>query len=450
MRRLLRLPLLAVFLVTAGCSFPYADPPQAATSTTSTTEPAGPTTEPPPTTAPDPLDPSQLLGPVDRILMQTPEGVQLADAAGLHDLDPVGAPFEGQPTFSPNGTWAAWVQVAGSSSAVAVVDLFAYDPGLDVPPVRTSTAPIIPFYLGFDRAEARLGALGGAGEVAFAVGDLQIDAPPRFGPVLEQATPLFPAWGPDDLLALNLGGELQVRDGFGSLLRSHGETLGAAPVWLADGRVVHVSPDAEIVAIADDPRVGVGDPVITALSAVGGFARLFASPDGDLLAVTVEGSPAGGASPVVLRQDEPDPSDEPADPDDVGLTDGVWVLDPADGSATQLLDRPVQGVFWAPTNDRLLIAEADDGLVWTVVDLDGVVLDQIGPVVPSETFAANYVPFLDQYAQSITLWSPDGSRFVSPERFGDAPHIVIHAVGQPGQRAVLGAGEMAVWAPLAR
>lgn len=447
MFRSLRLALIAALLLAAGCSFPYADPPQAATSTTSTTEPAGPTTEPPPTTAPDPLDPSQLLGPVDRILMQTPSGVQLADAAGLHDLDPTGAPFEGQPTFSPNGTWAAWVQVAGSASAVAVVDLFGYEPGLALPEVRSSTAPVIPFYLGFDRTETRVGALGGAEEVAFTIGTLQIDTAPGFGPVLDQDTPLFPAWGPDDLLAMNLGGQLQVRDGFGTLLRSHGETVGAAPVWLADGRLVHLSPDAEIVAIADDPRAATGEPAVTPLTAVGGFARLFASPDGDLLAVAVEGSPASGASPVVFQQDDPD---ESVDPDDVGLTDGVWVLDPADGSSVQLLDRPVQGVFWAPTNDRLLIAEANDGLVWTVVDLVGTVLDQIGPVVPSETFAANYVPFLDQYAQSITLWSPDGSRFVSPERFGDVPHLVIHAVGQPGQRAVLGAGEMAVWAPLAR
>ena len=447
MFRSLRLPLVAALAVAAGCSFPYADPPQTATSTTSTTVAPGSTTEPPPTTAPDPLDPSQLLGPVDRILMQTPAGVQLADAAGLHDLDPAGAPFEGQPTFSPNGTWAAWVQVAGSASAVAVVDLFGYEPGLALPEVRSSTAPVVPFYVGLDRTETRVGALGGAEEVAFTIGALQIDAAPGFGPVVDQATPLFPAWGPDDLLAMNLGGELQVRDGFGTLLRSHGETAGAAPVWLADGRLVHLSADAEIVAIADDPRTGTAEPVITSLTPVGGFARLFASPDGDLLAVTVEGSPASGASPVAFQQNDPD---EPAEADDVGLTDGVWVLDPADGSATQLLDRPVQGVFWAPTNDRLLIAEANDGLVWSVVDLVGTVLDQIGPVVPSETFAANYVPFLDQYAQSITLWSPDGSRFVSPERFGNAPHLVIHAVGQPGQRAVLGAGEMAVWAPLSR
>lgn len=434
----------------AGCSFPYADPPSAATSTTTTTTApdSTTTTAPTPTTPPGPRDPADLLGPADRLLLQTPDGIQLADTAGLHDLDPAGAPFEGQPTFSARGSWAAWVQVAGNQGAVAVVDLFAYEPGLDVPPVFTASPPVIPFYLGFDRDESRLAALGGAGDVALTIGDLQLDGPPVFGPIAATDVPLFPSWGPGGALALNAGGLVEVRSGLTGETQIVGDATPTAPVWLGD-RVVFVSDEAEIVAVSDATAPLGEEPSSETLASVGGLARVFAGPDGDRLAVTVRGNPAGGASPVSFRQTDPDDAEPLPGSPEAPLTDGVWVLDPAFGAITQVFNEPVEGVFWSPRgNELLLVGAGDDGITWTVVDLAGVVRDVIGPVAPTETFAQNYLPFLDTYAQSMTLWSPDGSRFVSPELLGGAPHLVIHAVGQPAQVAVLTAGEMGVWAPL--
>ncbi len=437
---------IVLALIGAACSFPYADPP--ASSTTTTTVPGTTTTtEPPATTQPEPVDPSDVLGPADRVLIQGPAGVTLADAAGFHDLDRAGAPFEGQMVFSPDGNRVAWVQAAGAQGAIAVVELFGYNPGAPLPEPRSSATPFVPFYLGYGPFGARLAVLGDVGgPIGLTIADHGFEAAPFVGGLLRSDVPVFPSWGPDGDLAANVGGRIEVlRDGDSVDL---GETFGTAPVWLADGRVVFLDPLGELVAV--ELGTGLAEVDRTSLTTVLGDVRLHAAPDGESIAVVVEGNPAaGGASPVVFRQTDPDPADPDAEPE--GLTDGVWLVAP-DADPVQLRELPVEGLQWSPVGDRLLLLdEVDDGLLaWSVIDLAGTVVDEMPPFEPTATFAQAYVPFLDQYAQSMSLWSPDGSRFLSPESFGGVPHVVIHAIGLGEQRTVLAPGEMAVWSPLPR
>ena len=70
--------------------------------------------------------------------------------------------------------------------------------------------------------------------------------------------------------------------------------------------------------------------------------------------------------------------------------------------------------FWDPTGTRLLILEFTEAgaFRWKVWDDDGTTT--FPDFVPAPGLLRDLVPFFDQYAQSMTLWSPDGSAFVYP------------------------------------
>ena len=70
--------------------------------------------------------------------------------------------------------------------------------------------------------------------------------------------------------------------------------------------------------------------------------------------------------------------------------------------------------FWSPDGTKLLSMspEVDERLWfrWNVWE-DGSSF-VTGRFVPSLELSRDYLPFFEQHAQSMTLWSPDGSAFV--------------------------------------
>jgi Tol biopolymer transport system component len=131
----------------------------------------------------------------------------------------------------------------------------------------------------------------------------------------------------------------------------------------------------------------------------------------------------------------------------------LFLVDLATGDVTEIAGAQRGGVFWSPTGDRLLSVSLDaiDGVLWfrwQVHTLDGDLVGQSDRMLPSLTMRRSYLPFADQYAQALTMWSPDGTQFVfAGEVEGAAEGIWIQAADTDGSSQFLIDGDFAAWSP---
>jgi Tol biopolymer transport system component len=153
------------------------------------------------------------------------------------------------------------------------------------------------------------------------------------------------------------------------------------------------------------------------------------------------------------------------------LYDSVVVLD-LDSQAQRVVARGlIAAFFWSPDGEQLAVLNVDESnqrpqgrviparlaaapapqsspvqLVWSVVKItDGMSVD-FSPFRPTYSFIS-LIPYFDQYAQSLSLWSPD-SRFLVfadvDER--DRPSVRVLDITQPQQSARhLSEGIFAAW-----
>lgn len=145
------------------------------------------------------------------------------------------------------------------------------------------------------------------------------------------------------------------------------------------------------------------------------------------------------------------------------FTGELELLDVLTGGSTTLSVKEVVAFFWSPDGRWLATLSRRTGSEQVVVeseplsvqrravrlDLDIIEADtrqvvEHGPVTLSPAFAAQYLPFFDQYSRSHSLWSPDSSAVVLPEVGpGGAPRLVI--LDTSGVRRDLVAGDMPAW-----
>ena len=110
-------------------------------------------------------------------------------------------------------------------------------------------------------------------------------------------------------------------------------------------------------------------------------------------------------------------------------------------------DESVVAFWWSPDGRSLLVLEvAEEGfpmLAWSVWE-DG---SMTGPTEfePDPTFVRDLLPFFDQYAQSMSLWAPDGTAFAFPGRIGDEAGIWVHPVD--GTPELIEEGTWVAWSP---
>ena len=154
----------------------------------------------------------------------------------------------------------------------------------------------------------------------------------------------------------------------------------------------------------------------------------------------------GGDSEVIARTDGlvsfvADPAGErlavfsllPGDPDAVSAaliqekleSNTLSIVDLDDGTVTEVTREPVAVFMWSPDGEKLLVMGAGSApgrvrwSVWT--EEDGLVE---GPeFAPSPHWVEDYLPFHDQYARSMTLWSPDSGSFAFPGEIDDREGI---------------------------
>lgn len=168
------------------------------------------------------------------------------------------------------------------------------------------------------------------------------------------------------------------------------------------------------------------------LATVRGPAHLVAG--GDRVAVRSIASEESGVVEALAQTLPSLPSDTLAV---VGLDDGeVDIVTTAD----------VVAFFWDPSGRRLLYLEVDDEsqLSWHVWE-EGTTTDH-ATFVPDPLWWANFVPFFDQYSQSMTLWSPDGGAFAFPGSVGAEAGVWVQHLGEADPTRV-SSGSWVAWGP---
>lgn len=210
--------------------------------------------------------------------------------------------------------------------------------------------------------------------------------------------PLYFSWDPDgDRLATHVSlDRLELSDFDQSTELGPEPGVFQAPQWTDRGIVA-------VETLAGAPRLIVVSPEgeVEPLATLAGPAYFVASPDGTRVAVQaiIEESDVLSAiyQPI------------PAVP-----SNRLAVVDTERAEVTAVSNGLALAFFWSPGGDRLLVLDItpESAGRWSVWDGDE--LREVVQVRPSESFVRNVLPFFDQYAQSMSLWSPDGTEFAFP------------------------------------
>ncbi|GMQ86335.1 MAG: PD40 domain-containing protein [Acidimicrobiia bacterium] len=237
--------------------------------------------------------------------------------------------------------------------------------------------------------------------------------------------------------------------------------------WTADGRVVAHSENAYLdevhpdrLSIATDPgsfaAPGVRDNQIVYVRSTGPasfLAVISGEKTVDLATVRGPAHLVVGSDRVAVRSIavpgtggvEVLAQSVPSVPPDALVVVGL-----DDGSLEIVADDSIVAFFWDPSGRRLLYLEVgDEGsgeLSWHVWE-EGEVTD-FPSFAPEPTWFATFVPFFDQYAQSMTLWSPDGSAFAFPGMVGGEPGVWVQQLDRETPVRIA-AGSWVAWGPAA-
>jgi TolB protein len=127
------------------------------------------------------------------------------------------------------------------------------------------------------------------------------------------------------------------------------------------------------------------------------------------------------------------------------------VVDRKTGTISRAANEYSPAFFWSPDGTKLLslLPEVTPGRVWFrwAVWADGSSFTT-ERFVPSLVFSRDYLQFFEQYAQSMRLWSPDGSAFVyAGEEESGGSGIWIQPATPHTAPVRLADGVVASWSP---
>ncbi len=367
------------------------------------------------------------------------------------DLNTSGAIPNAALAWSPDSSRLAFSVATGADSQLVTVDPRG---GMRTTIFRGSPVGA-PFYL-YWSPDSR--------HVAFLTSDARGSMALRFAQaaqaesdeVIARGQPNYFSWSPDgEQLALHIGGrqgyvgtyqlgdaEARQRDAEPALFQS--------PAWSPTGEAYLF---ARAGNSARDEIALVRDETETAVAEYHGGVTFGWSPDGARIAYSVLGE--GGQQ----------------------YTD-LTVLDAQSGASRTLVGEPHRAFFWSPDGARIayltsrlaspsvigkvpntslrslggLAAQRADQtdrvleLTWHVVDVESGARTTLASFAPTDDFLFA-VPFFDQYAQSITFWSPD-SRYLllAGAPLGRESAIYrIDTTTEGDGLARIGPGEFAVW-----
>jgi hypothetical protein len=396
----------------------------------------GPAEEP----LPPPAEASELPG---RLLVKLNDGGLATVRPDGADLRIVAVAVRGevqvlQAAWAPDGRRVAWGQI-GADGGVQTPSVVTSRPhGRDA--VATPT-DAVPFYLSWDPTSSRVGFLGSDGTDRFRMGVVErAGTDEGSARSLARGSPFFFAWAPDgDRVLAHVGDERLDEITLDGGTSSVGDGSGRfqAPAWSADGRS---QVYAEATERGERQRVIVRGPDggRRVVARADGAVSLVLSPDGSRLAFQA------------LNADERNLLDRtlPNRAVDVGVT----IVDLETGAIERATIRPAAAFFWDPTGERLAILEptyhpsTPMPFRWVVWDGDGGFVTP--PFVPGRSLLGEYTPFFSQYAQSLTVWAPDGGAFAYPVEHPSEPTTIwVQPTDADASAYRLGFGSFAAWSP---
>lgn len=334
-----------------------------------------------------------------------------------------------QPTWSPDGRVVAWTEIiAGDDDRVN--RLVTVEP--DGTALASAEVPFAPFYLFWSPDSSRLAYLSSWNRASLPSMALRV-AEPVAGettiPVrtLAEGQPFYFSWGPDgQQMVTHIGNErLELQTLAGeqlALAPSSGDF--PAPQWSASGEQL-------VYAVEDE---GIQRLVLTDLEG----AVLTELTDFDNRITFSLNADAGRLAYVATDAD-------------VGLSTlgPLYVVDMATLATRELTTRPVLAFFWSPDGEKLAYITVDGigssiRLHWYV--WDGKNTSDYGRFFPSRTFFQTYLPFFDQYAQSMRIWSPASDAFVYAGARDGNSGIWVQRLDETEPERV-SRGSFAAWSP---
>jgi TolB protein len=354
-----------------------------------------------------------------------------------------------QPTWSPMADLVAWTEVVDVEAVMANTSVMIA--GIDgQSPARSDMAGFAPFYLAWSPDGAWLACLSSWPD-GLALRTVDPAAPDGQPQVIEQGQPLYFSWSPDgarlfahvsgDRLALlSAGGDEEVLD-------PHPGVFGA-PGWTGDGtHLVFVERQGSAQRVNSRQRLvlaGLDGDVERELAVVEGALTFALSSDGARVAfvdTTVEMAMAAFGP---LR-----------------------VVDVESGQTERISAAPVLAFFWSPDGEKLAyltlgegpgdgprasavplnaVSHLDIWLQWHVWDGDESF--ELVRFSPADTYLVDHLRFFDQYARSMTPWSPDSEAFTFAGMTDDgALGIWVQEARPQGALIRAGDGVYSAWSP---
>jgi Tol biopolymer transport system component len=388
------------------------------------------------------VEPSPLRGPPasagdlpGRLLVQT-------TTAGLGVIRPDGTePTElvrGEPNarevltavWSPDGARIAWSQVDVRDGPPANRVVTSDARGEDRSEARL---PFGAFYLSWDPTSSRVAFLGG--QTPFTLGVMERSPGEGGGQPLANGAPFYFSWAPDGrrmvthVASANLD-TVKVNGDSLPLERATGPFQ--APVWTADGRTLLYAADDALVAR------DVASGRVRTLAPLDGFGLMVASADGRVA------FHARGPGEVDFY--DRDIAERATDL-------GVRVVDVDGGPETVVTRAPAVAWSWSPDGRRLAILEpvyGEDAIRFRWVIWDGRDSFATDPFVATLYSQQRQWPFFTQFAQSTSMWSPDGSAFAfAAEQPDGTPTIWVQQAREGVPAFPVALGVAVAWSPTA-
>ena len=392
----------------------------------------------------DPED-SDAVQTVDRILVLSEAGDVFTvrpDGEGRLDLtsDATGARWRRQPVWSPTAERVAWVEIDGRSGVARSALVTARVDGSE-PTFASTDAPA--FFTYWNPTGSMVAYLAPeAAAIQFGVVD--VTAGGDVATPLAHGQPFYFSWAPDGSRVFgHIGPELlsyvSIDGSQSPLVESGGVFL--APQWdLERDRLLYVVRTRTAQSLVVDEQDGSS---IRELLSFEGAMRFSLSSNGRLLAYRVtdgNGEDDDGSSSVVGAGDVVQ-----------AITGALVIHDLVDDRPQPLTREPVIAFFWSPDGNSLLymVPEQIDGqmwLRWYVWDGDRSL--QLESFRPTLVYVRDYLPFFEQYAQALSPWSPDNSRFVyaGTDRRGESG-IWVQAADGAVPPIFVAEGVFASWSP---
>lgn len=391
--------LLVLILVLAACTSNEAVSRQtAATSTPTIAESESPqgTTEMAPSERPFRPGRLVILDEADEVVVVDPDGTN----AGVLGPDREGRAFF-QPIWSPDGRRVAAGYADSDGAGLAVLDATGGDMDL----VQSAS---MPFYIYWSPDGRRVGFLNNGPEAGL---DMTVlDTTTGEATVFGRGAPFYFSWAPDGRsIATHVDGEtMEIRSLDNSVRSLDSPGFFQAPQWTQSGLFhlgVPAGGEQQLLLTGDETR-GVG--------VVPGRVFFTANQDGTRIALASISELQGVTAALQTVPRLP--------------VNRLLVIDVSSGTWDIVSDESFGAFFWSPDGERLLLIGSGDtagSLRWSVWDGS---LTAFESFLPSPGFVLEFLPFFDQYAQSMTLWSPDGEAFAYPAMTGGIPGIWIQDI----------------------